>query len=302
MRAALTFFALLFTLPAGAAQRVLVLPFESTSVDPELTRTATDLMVIFLKDRGLETTAVAERPADPDAAAQAAQASHIVQGRITRVGMKALVFAEMRKVGSAQASWTGRLTAARPEDLESVMARMARGIDTGESVQEAVDIHTVTENEANALKRKKANHYFGLNLGGFAALNADEVFTGLGVFWLYDVRTLMFEVDLRTAFGDSGGRMGVGISGYYPFSEDDFTPYVGGGLEYGFMTLEGEDDVYGDYNEQSESGLSAGAGVGVLFGRTSTVALRADVRYLVSFYEVGDARPHGAAFSLGLGF
>jgi hypothetical protein len=26
------------------------------------------------------------------------------------------------------------------------------------------------------------------------------------------------------------------------------------------------------------------------------------VRYLVSFYEVGDARPHGAAFSLGLGF
>ena len=225
-------FALIAAVPALAAERVLVLPFESTSVAPELANTATELMIIFLRDRGLQVTSPPEKPADAEAAARAAGATHVVEGRMTRIGTKALVFAEMRPVGAAQAVWVGRLTASRPEDLESVIARMARGIDTGESVQEAVDIHTVTETEEQRLRRRKANHYFGVSLGGFVPVQEEGIASGLGLFWLYDVRNMMFELELQGSFSDDYDRTSVGISAYYPFSEGDITPYIGGGLQY----------------------------------------------------------------------
>lgn len=299
LRSLITAALLLTSLSATAAPKVLVLPFESGSVDPDLTRAATELLVIYLKDRGLETTSPPEKPADVDAAARAAAADHVVEGRLTRVGMKAIVFVEMRKVGATSAGWTGRMTSARPEDLEAVMVRMARGIDTGERVEDTQDIHSVTESEQANLKRKRANNYFGVNLAGYGSLDMEEVLTGFGVFWLYDVRTMMFELDFHAQFNDDANRTGLAISGYYPFTEDDITPYVGGGLEYGGFSF----DSGSEYEDrESNTGLSGQAGLGLLMGRTSNVALRADVRYAVAFYEVSNERPHGVTFSLGLGF
>jgi hypothetical protein len=74
---------------------------------------------------------------------------------------------------------------------------------------------------------------FGLRLAAavpFGRSSGDTTTaTGLGLFWLYDARDFMAEIwgDFFTSSAERASMFDIGIGGYYPFSKNNVTPYVG---------------------------------------------------------------------------
>ena len=90
----------------------------------------------------------------------------------------------------------------------------------------------------------------------------------------------------------------LSLGALYPLADDDTTPYFGGGLSLSGVG----NDVEGETDEGSASGLGLYASAGVILGRSSSVSIRPELSYLVTSYEVNDALVHGLRFSLSLGF
>lgn len=295
------------------AAEIAVAPAIGVSVHPELKASANQLLIMALRDRKVDAELISGE-GELDAAARKIGAAHIAQLRITRVGRKAIIQAELRKVGDAKVQWSGRLTAQTPDDLDTVTARLARGLIEGGPVEDNATIHDVTAQEQRRLRRKRANSYFGATINGQLLLDDDTAFSpGLGLFWLYDNRDLLLDLTLTIYTDNSGGAEsggGVNIGVWYPLLDEDITPYIGGGLGYTGVARSASDnqadaeaEEYYHYEKQeSGSGISAFVGGGVLLGRTSSVALRADLRYVISTYDVGGQPVHGPEFAFGLGF
>jgi hypothetical protein len=153
---------------------------------------------------------------------------------------------------------------------------------------------------------------FGLRLDALMAFNRPQdgaaTLPGFGVFWMYDARSFLGEValDLYLADGNSGG-FSVGLGGYYPFSRENFTPYVGTAVSYSIFNLGGA----------GANGIRLAPVFGVLFGRLSTVQIRGELGYFFNTFGernessplVGEPMPigeahyaHGPQLMVGLGF
>ena len=202
------------------------------------------------------------------------------------------------------------MTAASPSDIETVMQRLAKSVVVGKKVSHTEDIHTVTEREQMALRRRVANHYFGLTIGGSVALSQDSSFlSGFGFSWLWDNRDMLLGADWIMHGMDSDVSVwNLSIAGYYPLSEKSTTLYVGGGLALsGVNDDRYENDMYAtveetDQHEFDKSGLSVFGAVGALIGRTSTVSIRPEIGYSVGTYTLNGEPVHGPRIGLTLGF
>ncbi|MCK6573288.1 hypothetical protein L6V77_19585 [Myxococcota bacterium] len=306
-------FALLTGLPAASAAGrgpLVVAPFEVTAVDAEHGQAATAVLVMYLRDAGVD---VRDRPAGTpppttDAeirqAAVAAGVPQYVRGHLTALGNKAIVSVQLFDAAAPAPLWSGRLTANTPEDLETCLGRLARSLAAGEAVTENQDIHSVTEAEEDNLRRKRANHYFGVKIGGFSPVTGDDtdISPQLGFVWTYDTRNLLFDV-AGEFYGIGSGMEGFGLSlgAYYPFLDKDFSPYLGGGLGLAGMDT-AQVDEYGDSTSKTSGGLTGFVGLGAIIGRTSTVAVRADVRYMLTMVDTGSSNLQGLVWTLGLNF
>jgi len=300
------------------AESVTILPFQGDSVHPQIRSAARDALSIFLTDNKVDVKGnqlkepVADRAA-ADAAAKKVGASSYVQGRITRLGSRAIVQVQKYAVGNDTASYSDRMTAATPTDLETVMQRLARSLATGKKSVKNENIHTVTQREQNALRRRVANQYFGLTLGGqISAGHGTGFMPGFGFSWLWDNRNVLLGADLRFAgVGTDSTAFDLSISGYYPFTESDTTPYLGGGLALSGLSTKKElsdDDIstrnhyYEDEITEDKSGMSFFVAGGLLIGRTSTVSIRPEMAYSVGTYTLDGKLVHGLRFGLTLGF
>ena len=236
--------------------------------------------------------------------------------------------------------WRGRLTAATPEDLDKVLSRLADGLANRSSVQENQDIYSVTDAEARALAREEANSSFGLRIGGVsiavdtkheilvnklcALLHRSELrdlmdiaalVAAGGVSWLYDLRSFMIDttLELQGIGVDREGFGGLWLTGLFPFSEKDFSPYAGVGLgvigyeRQSQCAAEGDflgDECPNDYDYDADGGAGLGfqGTVGVILGRTRSVNLRAEARYVYGAFEVKGEAVHGLGFGIAAGF
>jgi hypothetical protein len=205
-----------------------------------------------------------------------------------------------------------------PDDLDPALKRLAVGLATGNRASQTADIESVTQKEADPLLKQEATRIFGLRLGALVALNRPgdldpAALPGIGIFWMYDVRSFIGEVslDLQTRTNDDEGTsFAIGIGGFYPLTRTNFTPYIGGSMSYAFV----------DFGGAGASGLRVAPSLGFLFGRLSTVQIRGELGY---FFNTFGERPdldrpipgttvaattdkkryaHGPQFSLGLGF
>jgi hypothetical protein len=84
---------------------------------------------------------------------------------------------------------------------------------------------------------------------------------------------------------------------YYPLSKANLSPYVGGALSYAWASGPGGD----------EAGLALRATGGLLFGRLSSVQIRAELSIFSTLFErqvsVGETmRDYGPMLSVGIGF
>lgn len=294
---------LLLLATSATAAEMAVAPAEGVSVHPDLLASADQLLLMSLRD--LQVDAAALESGDVDVSAKAVGASHVAQLRITRIGRKAIVQAELRPVGQSAAQWSGRLTASTPEDLDVVIGRLAKGIVKGGPITENSDIRSVTAHEAPKLRRKKANSYFGVTIAGQLLSGTEEgLLPGMGIYWLYDNRNLLLDLSLQFNVRNGEGISGLNIAAYYPLLDEDITPFLGGGL--GFNAVEvhsGEKNEWGESTHGgSEEGITAFVGTGLLMGRTSSVALRADLKYVVATFEVDGEVAHGPQIGVGIGF
>lgn len=287
--------------PPGA--RLLVFPFEGVDL-PEATRIgAAQAFAMYLTEQGYQVYPVPSdvRPGTSlDIARETARQSGAdvyVLGYVTRLGETSIVQVRGYALVGDAPVYADHITVGRAEDMAPALRRMARALATGGKAATTRDIYTVTEKEERALRREEVAKYFGVRLGGvsFVAGGPDELLTGAGVYGLYDARFALFDLSFSVFGGGGSSHVSLDLGAYYPLTDTALTPYLGGGLS--LSALEPEFG-YG------AGGLGVFAAAGVILARTSSVNVRADVRYLLNTYETGEARElgQGILFAAGLNF
>lgn len=272
-------------------------PLEGINVHPGHVAAAQAVLRGHVESLG-QAVLVLDAGANPLSAAREKGASAVLRGTLTRLGQKVKVNLTLQPLDGVARS--AGMDAASPEDLDPVLRRLARHLVKGEPLDDA-RVSEVTEQESDAYNRQRANSYFGLAVTGTPAESGSRsaFLAGLSLFWLYDART--FFADIQTGFssgqGSSGGGFSFNVALLRPLWDRDVTPFVGGGLGYGSLDVEGPDG----------SGLQVFADVGAIFGRTRTVIVRGDVRPFLTTYRLTDATTsgslaYGAQLSLGVGF
>lgn len=297
--------------PPGA--KLLVFPFEGVDL-PEATRVgAAQAFAMYLTEQGYQVFPVPGdvRPGtDPALARDAATrsgADAFVLGYVTRLGDTSIVQVRAYSLEGETPLYADHLTVTRPEDLEPALRRMARALATGGKAATTRDIHTVTERESLELRREKAHKYFGVRLGGLSFFGGgpDEMLTGAGIYGLYDARFALFDLSASIYGGGGSAYTAIDLGAYYPLTDGTLTPYLGGGLSLAHLSPD---------TGSSDGGLGVFAGGGLLLARTSSVNLRADLRYLLNTFETGggwvyeergdreEELGHGLQFGVGLNF
>jgi hypothetical protein len=302
--------ALLAPAAAGAATPLVLLPATGSNVHGGHLRAATDVLRAQLERTGAFTVTVVPAargdgeplPADASAAAREAGAALGVTVRIARLERNATV--RLAAYGAdGRLAHVDELGAASPDDLDAVMRRLALGLAQARPARALAEIDTVTEREVDPLLKLKATRVFGIRLGSTYVMNragpadAPHGASGGGLFFLYDARTFLADLSMDLFAGDAEDLFAVGLGAYYPLSRGNFSPYVGGGLSYLWL------DTGGD----GASGLGLKATAGFLFGRLSSVQLRAEAGWQVAAfaerrYGQDPHAPNGPYVSAGIGF
>ena len=299
---------LLATTSVAHADRVALMPTSGVNVHEGYLQATHAVAQGYLEKAGYEVVTIGGPHAtmEPDystavTAGRQVSARYVVVVHMARLGNSAKVKLTAYDAASGQVAYRDQLDAANPDDIDPVLARLVRGMATGQPASDTGDINTVTAKEADPLRKRKATNVFGLRIGVVMPTTRpdggeEQGLPGMGLFWMYDVRTFLAEVATDFHAKDGEGDFTVSIGAYYPFSKDNTTAYAGGGLRYGMA----------DYGGGSDSGISAYAALGALMGRLSTVQLRGEVAFFINLFENGPteakATSTGLLVNAGIGF
>jgi len=302
--------ALILAVPSLAhAERVALLPTSGVNVHEGYLAASNAVARGHLEKAGYEVVPVPGQfatgeptPGDAIASARQMGARYAVVVYIARLGSSAKVKLTAYDAATGQVAYRDQLDAGTPDDMDPVLERLVKGMATGKPASDTADINTVTQKEADPLRKRRATSVFGLRIGVVMPAtrpnSGDQVgIPGMGIFWLYDVRSFLAELAFDFHTKDGEGDFTIGIGAYRPFSKANTSFYAGGGLRYGSAD-------YGD--TEMSSGISAYAGVGVLLGRLSNVQIRGEVDYFVNLFQDGEtgdeARSSGVLLNVGVGF
>jgi hypothetical protein len=305
---------------AVAMEKVALLPVTGTNVHPGYLDAARDILKDHLLSTGRynvisvagegsgEATMEQAIARGREAGADVAVVVHLA--RLSGTGRVRLVAYRVSSGSLAHADSIG--ISGGPDDLDPALKRLAVGLATGKQAGQTADIESVTQKQADPLLKESATKIFGLRLATLVAFNRPResaaAIPGIGIFWMYDARSFLGEIALDAFGSDAGSGFSVGIGGYYPFSRNNFTPYVGTSVSYSFL----------DFGGAGANGIRLSPVFGVLFGRLSTVQFRGELGYFFNtFGERSDdplpSQPmapastdkhyaHGPQFTIGLGF
>src|SRR5262249_51823213 len=195
-------------------------------------------------------------------------------------GSRAQVRPTAYSTASGATVYVDRMTAANPDDLERVLARLAKGLATGRPGAETAELDTVTQTEMMPALKRTATQVWGLGLGVRVSSDGEAV-PGMSAFWLYDARSFMAELSFGFHHADyDKSDLTAGVGAYSPFGQSDFAPYVGGGARWASTNYSGE----------TGKGIQLFAAVGGILGRLSSVQLRGQLEYFVdTFSSVSDS-------------
>lgn len=234
--------------------------------------------------------------------AQALNTKYFIKGELSRLGETVLVSIALYKTEDGTKVWSDLQKARNPDDLDPIILKLSRTIGTTKKASDQTDIYTVTEYESNQLRQVRSNTYLGFSIGG-AFINSPFPSSanpaGFGMTISHDMRTLIADLSGEIYFGPNALYF-ASISGYYPFKSTSNTPYLGGGLGLGGVSVP---DPASTFNEGSQSGgLMLFAGGGYLLNRTSNVRFRAGAKAFMPLFKVKDTVPFGAVINLEIAF
>ncbi len=214
-------------------------------------------------------------------------------GDMNRIGETVVLNLAMHATENGKRVWGDRLKASGPEDLDPIFQKLARALKTGSKAAEDGDIYSVTDYDSRELRQIQVKNYFGISVGGVLftpgllfGKDWNEPFVGgIGAFWAYDSRNVLFEMDAETyQFAKDSKLTSFSISAYKPFDSKSMTPFGGGGLGIGAVETE-----YGGTRTDG-SGLVARGGGGIIFNRIATVQLRAQLLYQIGLFNMSSPR------------
>jgi len=287
------------------AEPVALLPASGVNVDVGTLSAAHEVFRGYVEQTGRYSirvtragSAAEAEPSPSDAVAWAAevQAPLAAVLRLTTLGSVLHVRLTVYEAPSGRTVWSDSLPAGAPGDLDPVLKRLATGWAHGVRAEAAAEIDTVTEKEAEPLKKRIATRQRGLRFGAIRALDTglpdDPTAIGGGIYWLYDARSWLVDVTIDYYGGKRLHDLSGGFGGYLPFGKGDLSPYLGGGLRYAFVAV--DDDGGGGFQPY----VAAGA----LLGRLSDVGVRLEVSMQWNLFEVKGVHPTFLAGTLGVHF
>jgi hypothetical protein len=237
-----------------------------------------------------------------------ASVERVIYGSVSTLGEKHIVQVSVVNVMTREVIWAGSLAAKTAEDLDTVVKRLAKSISEGKKAEETVEVELVTAEEGKEPMRRRVFHTFGPTAGMVVPLDG---YSGAGALynlgWLYWYETPRLVAEVAGYFtfpGDveSGTAFEVcpiEFSLLYMLSKKDISPYFGGGVGFGWLTVE-SDEPY-TYTETAY-GLTLNAGGGLVFMRTTDIRFIVDARYHINLANMQDVDGphHGFKFSIGL--
>ncbi len=285
-----------------AVEKVYMPYFEIINVHPDYQYSTAKLFKGYVDEVGTFEIVL---PAKPDTLvgqpsqdsvrilAEKSGCQYFLLGDLNRIGETVILNISMYTVSNGTRIWGDRLKAAGPQDLDPIFQKLARSLKSKDKAAEDGDIYSVTSYDSRQLRQIDVKNYFGVSLGGayftpgllFGKSWKEPFVGGLGVFWAYDSRTILFEMDAETyQFAKASSLNSFSISAFKPFAAHSLTPFGGGGL--GISMVENE------YQNQSSDGrgLSVHGGGGIVFNRTATVQLRVQARYVVGLFDMSGLR------------
>ncbi len=228
----------------------------------------------------------------------------VVRFSIVRMGETVKISVQKLDLdGTVQAA--SNMTAASPDDLDSVTARLARHLVTGVRPNEGETIYEVTDRERERLKKKRSTTYYGVRVIGAHSFSSElsqhPMKYGAGFSVLYDPRSFLAEVSFDMYGGSTGDfqefSWELGVGGFYPLTDLNFSPYVGG-----ILSLSSRWAEWNERDWDSDTGLTVAAALGMLLGRTSDIILRFEVRFFVDTYSIEGDFSSGIAGFGSIGF
>lgn len=275
---------------------------DAVNVHPDFVDVARVLLEQHLSEQGI--TVVAAQPGETAADVWGRGIEALVKFSIVRMGENVKI--SVQKLGPDGAVLgASNMTAASPDDLDAVIGRLARHLVTGQKPAEGESIYEVTDREQEQLKKKRSTYYYNIRVIGAhsftSGLNDFPMKYGAGFSALYDPRSFLAEV-FTNFYGGSEGDFSefsweLGVGGYYPLTDLNFCPYVGGTLSLTTHSAE-----WTGRNWHTDEGLTVGLATGVMLGRTSDIAARIEFRFLIDTFTVDNEFSSGLMGFASIGF
>jgi hypothetical protein len=315
---------LIFTSKINATEKIYMPFFELINVHSDYQYSVAKLFKNYVDEQNKYSLII---PAKPDSlvtqpsiekvreTAKSLNCQYFLIGDMNRIGETVIISISMYNTENGEKTWHDRLKAANPEDIDPILQKLSRTIGTKNKAVEDGDIYSVTDYESGQLKQVRANNAFGVSIGGallFAnPLSKDPFSGGGGVFWYYDAREILYEIDAKLYFLGNNYLGNLSLNAYHPFSSESNTPFLGGGLGIGFNTMDkssfypNNKDPWENYGTYNGSGLVLFIGGGYIIGRTSNVGLRIHLEYFIATYKMNNPEktlPHGVMLNMELYF
>lgn len=313
---------------ADAFEKPILFPFKSVGVDEQLIEASMTLFRGALEEEGKYQPVSAGDVLqgvecyEPSCAARYGRMEgyqEAIIGSITRLGYKLIVRVQLIDSENGDVLFSEQGVSESEEDLDTVLARLAKSLSTGKKFEETAEVGMITDRETLEEKRRESYASKGLRAGFIWPV--DNSFGNLVDRLI--VIDFAYQYDLPDFFlmGRSGLRWGDGALdvcfldakiGRY-LSRSDFTPFINGGIGVhyirgkGLVSREYHDGGY--YSEETWEdgtyGLLLLGGMGFTAFRTYDFQFQIDVDYFIMLDKINKdetggseaMRPQGVLFT-----
>ncbi|MEQ9405712.1 MAG: hypothetical protein RIM99_19130 [Cyclobacteriaceae bacterium] len=265
--------------------------------------------VIILPEKAPEGYFENESQLTSKANAQRISAQYFMDGEIHNLQGIYIVSLGLYETASGKRIWHDMVKGSLEKDLDALLSRLGRTFLSHKTAKTDIEIDEVTDYDAKGidLQQIKVNHFIGIMLGG-KYLFGEETLSGLGIAYTYDASTFLFNLNFDFYPSSSllkddvydGRKIRNGsfsLGAMYPLSRKRSTPYLDGGLEYGFFDIRRNPDFDEDAG-RAQSGIGLYLGGGYLINRNSTVNLRIYGAVSLPMYTVENKTLPGFKFGI----
>lgn len=272
---------LLLASPAVAhAGTIAVFPPTGTNVAPGELAAAGTLLAESIKGATSDTvlspdeTGPALRGQQPAAAAQQLRAGRYVVSNLVRLERNLVLSADL--IDSDGGNKRHRqMTLATLDDMQPAAERIANALIKNESISTAQSIDTVTDKDAEQIRRNQVDKMTGVRIGFIAPVAKGFQFDP-GFEVLYDMRLeqryWFFQVAGGAIFGIGGDHSSLKgatleLGAAYYLTGGDFAPFLGGGVSPRLVSI-----------DNLRFGFAPYVTLGATIGRTSTAHFSMELR------------------------